>query len=506
MTYLILTVTVLGTIGVFALVVKHTLLSDDQTRRMYWRTRCRLRPGKGFATIWEIQFHHGRMAAVMQGKRVRPTWTFLMRLMANPTEYAIRCGRAQWMRRIYSPAEDQTVILSPPRQGKTGVLGDRIAEHPGPAIVAESRSDAYFATVGVRQQRGPVEVFNPIGISRIPSTFKWAICQGCESPREAVLRATDLVGAIADGEMAWWTEKASTALAAALHAAAVLNADMGDVWAWSNGYAPQMITEGRKTPGASLELFGALAELDKPGKTADSIRLTMSKSLAWLAIPEIRNMVTGPAAKPFDVARFVRSNGTIYLMSGGDNDPCAPLFRCFTGYMHRASGDYGLALPHRKLDPGLLIAIDELHACPVDLPSWLADSAGKGIQVVAVVHSTGQLITKYGEDGMRTVWDTAGTKMFLPGIQDAKTLEDVSKLCGHTHDDRLLPNCPPEYLRQLPNGWMLLLRTNRPPVATKFRPHWKRHAHGMDLAPVLTMPSLTAPGTVTEEVTSDATA
>jgi hypothetical protein len=132
-------------------------------------------------------------------------------------------------------------------------------------------------------------------------------------------------------------------------------------------------------------------------------------------------------------------------------------------------------MPHRKLDPGLLIAIDELHACPVDLPSWLADSAGKGIQVVAVVHSTGQLRKKYGEHGADTVWSTAGTKLFLPGIHDAKTLEDVSKLCGSVSTgDGSERAVPPELLRCLPDWSALVIRSNLFPVVVRFRPAWRR--------------------------------
>jgi hypothetical protein len=37
--------------------------------------------------------------------------------------------------------------------------------------------------------------------------------------------------------------------------------------------------------------------------------------------------------------------------------------------------------------------------CPVPLPSWLSDSGGKGIQVVAVVHGEAQLAERWGDHG-----------------------------------------------------------------------------------------------------------
>jgi type IV secretion system protein VirD4 len=457
------------------LFVRFTVFSGNRIRRMRWRIRLYLHPGPGFASVPELVFRWGRLAALHHGRRARPGMKLRHRATSRTTRYAVRLGRAYYGRRVYARAEDQTIILSLPRVGKSGLLADRVIEHPGPALVAESRSDMYALTAGHRSRLGPLEVFNPRGVSGIPSTFRWNITAGCADPTEALLRADGLVGDVATGDMQWWAEKSAAALAAAMHAADLIGGDMRDVWAWSNSLGYHLIDQARQVPGASLELFGCLAELDKPSRSADSIKLTMSKALAWMAVPEIRAMVTGPEAVPFDVARFTAANGTIYLMADGDSSPVAPLFRCFTSMVHREAGLYGLSMSHRKLDPGLLIAIDELHACPVDLPSWLADSAGKGIQVVAVVHSTGQLRKKYGEHGADTVWSTAGTKLFLPGIHDAKTLEDVSKLCGTTgageKDERAVP---PELLRCLPDWSALVIRSNFFPVVVRFRPAWRR--------------------------------
>jgi hypothetical protein len=494
-------------IPAFALSVllKSTLFSSHRVRRMRWRIRLRLRPGPGFASIWEIMFRWSPVAALHHGRRARPSMKLRHRLAAPTTHYAIRLGRAQYGRRVFGRAEDQTIILSLPRVGKSGLLADRVIDHPGPALVTESRPDIYHATAGYRTRLGPVEVFNPEGVSGIASTFRWGMTLGCQDPSEALRRAGDLVGAVANtGEMAWWIEKSATALAASMHAAALLDADMNDVWTWSN-HGHNIISDAHRAPGASVQLLGSLAELDRPGKTADSIRLTMSKALAWLAVPQIRDMVTGPDARPFDVATFAGSRGTIYMLApGGDGAPCAPLFRCFASYVHRAARHHGLSMPHRKLDPGLLFALDELHLCPVDLPAWLADSAGKGIQVAAVVHSTGQLRDKYGEHGADTVWSTAGTKLFLPGIHDTKTLDDVSKLCGTIGTgetaERVLP---PELLAQLPDWRALVLSVNRTPVIVKFRPAWRRPGVRLNRAPGAPQPIPAAPpgpdvATVTE--------
>jgi hypothetical protein len=79
----------------------------------------------------------------------------------------------------------------------------------------------------------------------------------------------------------------------------------------------------------------------------------------------------------------------------------------------------------------LLTGLDEVtQICPVLLPSWLSDSGGKGIQVVAVVHGEAQLAGRWQDHGRQVVLDTSSVKVFLPGITDTTTLEPASTLCG----------------------------------------------------------------------------
>ena len=489
---------------------RRTLWSPQQWRRMKWKTILRLRPNIGFASLPEVWYRWGRVGALHHGGRSRPTLGLWRRLTSKTTEYAHRLGRAQYFRRVYASLEHQVLRLAPPRKGKTGWLSDRVMEHRGACVLHETRPDTFHATAGHRATLGRIDTFNPDGLGNIPSTFRWAMTVGCGDPAEALYRAADLVGATAQhGEMQWWSEKARGVLGAALHAAglppgdgpaamalgavvqaaALAGADMGAVWEWAYG-DNSLIKAVQGHPLASAPLFGALNELNRQGKTSDSIRITMSKSLEWLAVPALRDMVTGPDARPFDVPAFIDGRGTIYLISPGDEDaPSAPLFRCFTGYVHRHAKRYAQLRPGRRLDPGLLFALDELDKCPVNLPGWLADSAGFGIQIDAVVHSTGQLISKYGHDGLNTVWSTTGVKVFLGGIHDADTLKKVSLLGGTMPGGEAGENpcLPVEYLMRLPRWRALVINDDLCPVAVKFRPVWRRTRHrlGLHLRPPL---------------------
>jgi hypothetical protein len=370
-----------------ALTARCTIFSRLQVRRLRWRTMARMRPAAGFASIPELIWRWSRIAAARDGKTTRPSMSLAARL-AHPDQCAVPLGRGPWFIQCWGSPEHHDLSIAPPRSYKTANMGTRIIRHPGAALVHETRTDLYDGTARWRYERGPVEVFNPEGTGGIPSTFGWAMTAGCGNPSEALYRATDLVGAIAGlGEMQWWAEKAQVALAAGVHfsglltddpdvtaaiaigtaleTAGVLGGDVGDVWNWAFGADGGALLRGaRDHPGVSPALVGALAELDRPGKTADSIRITMTKSLGWLAIPALRNMVTGPAARPFDVRDWVDSCGTIYMISpGGEDAPAAPLFRAFTSYVRRQAIACAHTRPRRRLDPGVLFALDEIDKC-----------------------------------------------------------------------------------------------------------------------------------------------
>ena len=154
--------------------------------------------------------------------------------------------------------------------------------------------------------------------------------------------------------------------------------------------------------------------------------------------------------------------------------------------MHYEAGQVGSQGRYRRLDPPLLMALDEVtQICPVDLPVMLSDSAGKGVLITAVAHSVSQLENRWGKHGADTIWSTCGTKVLLGSISDPDTLERASKVCGTAGDgDDKAPVVPPELLRMLPDWWALVIRMNLRPVIVKVRPVWRRLAYRLGRHPL----------------------
>ncbi len=184
--------------------------------------------------------------------------------------------------------------------------------------------------------------------------------------------------------------------------------------------------------------------------------------------------------------------------------PVAPLFAAMASEIHWVAAQIGQASSSGRLDPPLLMGLDEVtQICPVPLPSWLSDSGGKGIQVVAVVHGEAQLAGRWDDYGRQVVLDTSSVKVFLPGITDTTTLQAASTLCGQAswkirgqdHASRH-DVATPDMIRQLPAGFALVIRGGCAPVIARLPRAWKnpayRRARRLGQAPWTTIAELPA--------------
>jgi type IV secretory pathway TraG/TraD family ATPase VirD4 len=399
------------------------------------------------------------------------------------------------------PLDEHAVIFSPPRGGKTGWLARVILHYPGPVISTTTKHDVFALTSGVRACWGPVQVFNPQGVGGVCSTFRWNPLDGCEYPAVAIRRADAFASSVSqkgveDGS--FWAAKASDYLRAYFHAAALAGLDLRDVARWVSGTSqdePEDILY--RAPGAAHHLAAQLAEMrGEANKTISTVRMTMSRALAFLADPALAAAVLPAPGQGLDIPAFVRETGTLYLIAEtrGEDAPVAPLFACLASEIHYIAALAGSHLPGGRLDPPLLMALDEVtQICPVPVPSWLADSGGKGIQIITVAHGEAQLRGRWGANGARVIMDTSGAKIWLPGISDPATLDTASALCGttamrevrtgpgprHDHHDYYTrhPVMTPEMIRQLPGQHALIIRGGMSPVIARLPMAWKDPAY-----------------------------
>jgi type IV secretion system protein VirD4 len=507
--FVLLLVLVLAAAGTWAFLPAR-YLPGNRARHLRVRLHLRLHPGKGFATVFGLWLRWGRFAALRRSGRVRRSAGFWRRAR-DPGEHSVLLGRAHLRHGLRVPLEEHLLVMAPPRTFKTAFLADVILRYPGPVIATTTKADVFALTSGVRAERGPVHVFNPQAIGGVPSTFCWSPVAGCEDQATAIRRADAFAHAVSqkgveDGT--FWSAKASDYLRAYFHAAALKGADLRMVAAWVAGADPGTAEDILAAAGAHQWAL-TLSELrSEAQKTAATVRMVMSRALSFMADPALAVSVLPGPGEGFDIGEFLVEAGTVYMIAEAvtEEAPVAPLFAAMASEIHYQAAQTGQASAGGRLDPPLLMGLDEVtQICPVPLPVWLSDSGGKGIQVCAVAHGEAQLAGRWGSHGRQVVLDTSSVKVFLPGITDTTTLKAASDLCGQAawrlrgqdhatrHDV-----ATPDMIRQLPSGFALVIRGGCAPVIARLprawhNPTYKRaRRRGQATAILVSAPALAA--------------
>ena len=176
-----------------------------------------------------------------------------------------------------------------------------------------------------------MHVFNPQHIGGVPSTFCWSPVDGCEDPATAIRRADAFAFAVSqkgveDGT--FWSAKASDYLRGYFHAAALAGYDLRAVAAWVSGADPHVPERILAAAGARQWAL-TLAELRcEAHKTAATVRMVMSRALAFMADPDLAACVLPAPGTGFDIPAFLYDAGTVYMIAEAvsEDAPVAPLF------------------------------------------------------------------------------------------------------------------------------------------------------------------------------------
>jgi type IV secretion system protein VirD4 len=485
-------------------------LPGNRVRRQRIRLHLRLHPGRGHATVLELFWHWSRFASWRISGKTRPSLTWWQR-WRHPGGHSVFLGRAHYRHGARVPVEEHVLVMSPPRKGKTAWLGDAIMSYPGPVVCTSVKDDLFTLTSGVRHRSGPVHVFNPEEYGGWPSTLAWNVIAGCEAEQVAFRRAEALTHAVSvqgtdDGS--FWQAKASQMFVALFHAAALLGGDLRMVARWvfaDDTDAREVLTRhGAHQMAASLlELHNAPAE-----KTASVFRMVMTNALSFMSDPLLAQCVLPRSGTGFDIAEFIGSGGTLYLIATGDQEqsPLAPLFACLVNEIKYEAVRLAQASPGKRLDPPLGLFLDEVtQIAPVPLNKWLASVGGMGIQIFPVVHGEAQLRERWGDNGAQVIMDTCGAKMFFPGITDPATLDMAAKVCGQVSLRQIgemgreyysqVDIIDPAMARELPRWRALLIRGGLSPVIVTTPRAWRNPAYRaarrrrQTIAPITTMPA-----------------
>ena len=403
---------------------------------------------------------------------------------------------------VWATVEDSILLVGPPRSGKgLFVLINSILDAPGAVITTSTRPDNLTATLRARERKGPVAVFDPQQLAPgLSAGMRWSPVRGCQDPLTAMIRAKGLATATGFGgvqDAGFWEGKTTAAIQALLHAAALDGRDARTLYQWALNptLAGDAVRVLSAHPGAAdgwADSLDAMVQADP--RTRDSIWQGVSLALASLADPRVLDAVSPAPGEEFDPESFLRDGGTLYLLAtGAGAGASAALVAAFIEDLLEAARKIAARSPGARMDPPLLLALDEIgNLSPLpSLPTLMAEGGGTGITTLPVLQSLAQAREKWGENNANAIWDASIVKIILGGASNSRDLQDLSTLIGdrdETTDSvttdaygshstqrsvRRLPILPPDVLRTLPFGTgVVMLRTARP-IITNLRA-WPR--------------------------------
>ena len=479
---------VLGTAGVFVFRAVRRARSGTSPHQL-----------AGTATSGEIARVASGKTLVKRASTLRPSLTG----KAVPSDVGYLLGSSKGGQ-VWATVEDSILLIGPPRSGKgLHIVINAILDAPGAVITTSTRPDNLTATLRARARKGPVAVFDPQQLAPgLPSGLRWSPVRGCQDPLTAMIRAKGLATATGFGgvqDAGFWEGKTTSAIQALLHAAALDGRDAKTLYQWALN--PTLAADAVRVlsahPGAAdgwAESLDAMVQADP--RTRDSIWQGVSLALAALADPRVLDAVSPAAGEEFDPETFLRSGGTLFLLAtGAGAGASAALVAAFIEDLVEAARKIAARSPGARMDPPLLLALDEIgNLSPLpSLPTLMAEGGGTGITTLPVLQSLAQAREKWGENNANAIWDASIVKVILGGASNSRDLQDLSTLIGERDEGtasyttdaygahssqrsiRRVPILPPDVLRTLPFGTgVVMLRTARP-IVTDLRAWPARH-------------------------------
>lgn len=483
------TLFLLGVVALASLAVAAVYVTRTESTVTRWGNRSRR--NSGVATTLDIVRVGSAWAMRRKTTSVRPStrdMTRWERWKLPIAEVAVALGRVG-MLWLYASIEDVVVIFGGPRRGKTGQLAGIIIDAPGAVVSTSTRLDLMELTSTLRQQLGPVWVFNPGDLGGVPSTLGFNPLAGCEDPVTATERAADMIPESEDGERAAWEAQARRVMTSLMHAAALGGLTMTDVQRWvaDPDAAENRIMSLIRRSSEPAFVHDVKHFIKTTERTRSSITHSMQPALRW--VTNSAAVAATQGGDQFDVAELLRSRGTVYLL-GRHEAHTAPLLAALTGYIAREARRIAAYQPGGRLDPPLLLALDEAaRVAPVPLPDWSGDAGGSGICLVCCFQSRADLVDRWGAAGASKVINNAGSVLLWGGTKDPDDLEAWAKLAGDrdevvvttgkdgkvtSRSVRKVPVLSTAQLANLPKWRAVVFRGGMPPAISTPRMAWDR--------------------------------
>ncbi len=336
---------------------------------------------------------------------------------------------------IATEQRHSVIVLGPTQSGKTtGLAVPAILEWSGPVIATSVKNDLAENTLAWRERQGDVWVYDPTAATGLPAST-WSPLDGARDWSGAKKIASWLTNAAKssskmnqDGD--FWYSAAGKLLAPHLYAAAANGYTMADVVRWIDTQEEFEVRSLLQATGSEEAIMAAEASWQREDRARSSIYTTTEVVIEAYSDPTV---LQSARTSEIRANKFLDGgNHTLYVCAPShEQDRLRPVFSTLLRQIIRAAYDMAPTRPNNRLEPSLLIVLDEAaNIAPLDdLDSIASTCSGLGIQLLTVWQDLSQINNRYG-DRANTVVNNHRAKIVLSGISDPSTLDYVSRLIG----------------------------------------------------------------------------
>ncbi|GAA3768611.1 type IV secretory system conjugative DNA transfer family protein [Plantactinospora mayteni] len=347
--------------------------------------------------------------------------------------------------RFWSAPEDSVGIVGPPRYGKTsGLIVPSVLGWNGPVVVTSTRGDILQFTGNRRRaiatpHGGNVRVYDPFGSEYPEHSLRWSPLAGCADPAVCYRRVaamTAVAGKGIEGGGDHWRAGGAGILRAYFHAAALSGRPLADVRRW-------LARQEVRDPVAILRLSDSTAtmwadDLEAVQLLGDRERGSFfSVARNCLEATAEPTVLRSCAATDLDIDHFLTSRSALFLIGPSHyQQAIAPLVVALVDSIAQRAAELAARRPGGRLDPPLLLALDEVaNIAPLQsLPSLVSEGGGRGIVTMWAVQSLAQLRARYGVEQQAAILAATTAKLIFGGMSNSQDLSNVSAWAGEQRE------------------------------------------------------------------------
>ena len=359
----------------------------------------------------------------------------------NLTEPGLPLGRSVMTGQVlFSDWEAVSTVIAGMRRMKTSGIGiPLVLRAPGAVLATSNKPDIHAATRLQRDERGPVFVLDPQRIASQPASWWWNPLSYVTSGR----RARELTAAFADAYVdrnartdGFFEPKGIALTADLIHAAALDGRPITDCYLWATdprNDEPALILADH---GEDLAAKSVRSNVQAPNDQREGVAASAQKTLQFLADRDAAQWVTPNGAddpRPqLNVEEFVRSTGTLYMLSKEGPGSAAGIVTALTMAICEAAEDYAASSPGGRLPVPMVCVLDEAaNVCPWEqLPNLYTHYGSRGILLTTLLQGWNQGVAVWGEAGMHKLWSAANYKVFGGGVTEEPFLRVLESLIG----------------------------------------------------------------------------